>query len=109
MKKEELTKREVIKGYIKINCPYHPYAKKGYVMEHRLVVEKKIKRFLRPGEVIHHIDEDKSNNHIDNLMLFATQKDHMKFHTKIKQFGMTNPIKRQIKNRWKNINNLRLL
>jgi len=33
-------------------------------------------------------------------MLFPNDKEHIKFHNKIRQFGMTNPIKRQIKNRW---------
>lgn len=97
------------KGYIKVYSPYHPFAKNGYVLEHRLVVEKKIKRFLTPEEVIHHIDEVKSNNDIENLMLFENNKAHMKFHTKIRQFGMTNPIKRQIANRWEDINNQKSL
>lgn len=94
--------------YIKILSKNHPNAKKGYVLEHRLVVEKHIGRYLTNKEVIHHIDENKTNNNIENLMLFPTQKTHASFHTKIRQFGMTNPIKRQIKNRWKDINNIKL-
>jgi hypothetical protein len=90
-------------GYIQIYNPKHPYADhKGYVREHRLVVEKKIGRILNPKEAIHHIDCNKQNNKIENLMLFPTQKDHMKFHTKIVQFGYTNPILKQIEGRWKN-------
>ena len=34
-------------------------------------------------------------------MLFSGPLEHSKFHTKINQFGVTNPIKRQIENRWK--------
>ena len=34
-----------------------------------------------PGEVVHHIDEDKSNYSEDNLMLFASQKEHARWHS----------------------------
>lgn len=92
-------------GYILIYCPKHPTATKcGYVLEHRLIVEKKIGRYLKKEENVHHIDFNKSNNDIDNLMLFPTTKAHMSFHQKIKQFGMTNPILRQIKERWNSKN-----
>ena len=95
------TKKEI--SYIKIPSPYHPYKdKNGFVQEHRLIVENKLKRFLTPEEVIHHINEDKKDNRIENLMLFKNQKEHQKFHLKLKQFGITNPIKRQIENRWNN-------
>lgn len=90
-------------GYVYIYVPNHPNAKKNYIVEHRLVMEKKLGRYLKKSEVVHHIDFDKSNNKIENLMLFETAGKHMKFHTKIKQFGMTNPIKRQIENRWKEL------
>jgi len=94
--------------YIQVHCPYHPYAdKKGYVYEHKLVVEKKIKRFLLKTEVVHHIDKDPSNNNIDNLMLFKNNSEHIKFHRKMDQFGITNPIKRQIENRWNEYTNIK--
>jgi len=72
------------------------------VPEHRIVVSNFIGRFLYDEEVVHHLDENKQNNKIENLMLFENQSKHKKFHNKIAQFGMTNPIKRQIRNRWKN-------
>lgn len=88
-------------GYIKIKIPNHPRAdKSGWVFEHIVVVEKFVNRYLSTEEVVHHINEKKWDNRIDNLMLFANQKEHMKFHTKIRQFGMTNSIKRQIAQRW---------
>ena len=70
------------------------------IQEHRLVVEKKIKRKLKKKEVIHHINGNKLNNQIHNLMLFPSQKEHASFHSKITQFGFTQPIRTQIKNRW---------
>ena len=35
-----------------------------YVYEHRLLMEQKIGRLLRPGEIIHHKDGDRLNNNI---------------------------------------------
>lgn len=55
----------------------HPFGgKQHYVAEHRLVMEKKIGRYLRPEEAVHHIDRDPENNHPDNLQLFATHGEH---------------------------------
>jgi hypothetical protein len=69
----------ILKGYTMIHKPDHPYATKhGYVAEHRLVVESRIGRLLTPGEVVHHIDGNKSNNHPDNLQLFESNGEHLK-------------------------------
>lgn len=88
-------------GYRVIKCRDHPFSdSQGYVKEHRLVVEEKMGRYLTKEEVVHHIDFNRSNNNIVNLMLFPTSKAHMKFHTKLKQFGETGPIRRQIEQRW---------
>jgi hypothetical protein len=68
-------------GYIEILQPEHPYCnKKGYVYEHRLVMEQKIGRYLLPEEVVHHENEIKSDNRIKNLRLFASKSEHIKFH-----------------------------
>ncbi len=48
--------------------------------EHRLVMQKHLRRKLFPQEIVHHIDGDKSNNRIDNLILFPTKKAHSKYH-----------------------------
>lgn len=47
---------------------------------HRVVMEKIIGRKLLPGEVVHHIDEDKRNNDPSNLMLFSSQAEHAAHH-----------------------------
>ena len=47
---------------------------------HRIVMEQKIGRKLRPGEVVHHIDENRRNNDPDNLKLFANQAEHARHH-----------------------------
>jgi hypothetical protein len=88
-------------GYITILMPEHPRADgDGYVKEHRLVVEDYIGRYLTDKEIIHHINEIRTDNRIENLMIFPTNSAHIKFHRKISQFGITNPIQRQIDNRW---------
>ena len=72
--------------------------KRFFVAEHRLVMENALGRFLNGNESIHHIDGNKLNNDINNLMLFPTNKEHISFHTKIKQFGLTNNILNEIEN-----------
>lgn len=48
----------------------HPNSTRhGYVLEHRLEMEKYLGRYLTKEEVVHHIDENRHNNHISNLRL----------------------------------------
>ena len=89
-------------GYILIYAPFNPFSKNGYVLEHRIEVEKRINRLLLPTETIHHINGKKDDNRIDNLFLFRTQAEHKSFENKVKQFGFTQPILTKIKNRWIN-------
>ena len=70
-------------GYIYIKAPDHPKADiNGYYKEHRLVMEKKLGRFLRKNEIIHHINYNKQDNRIENLMLFKSHSAHAKYHFK---------------------------
>lgn len=49
--------------------------------EHRLVMEEFLGRELLATEIVHHIDGDKLNNDIDNLVL-TNRKNHIEMHRK---------------------------
>jgi ribosomal protein L31 len=71
-------------GYVRVVAPAdHPYPceVKGstkYILEHRLVMERHLGRYLLPSEVVHHIDENHHNNAIDNLRLYKNQSEHLR-------------------------------
>ena len=62
-----------------IRCPkeYISMARKdGYVMEHRIIMAKKVGRKLLRTEVVHHMDHDPTNNDVENLKLFKDNRTH---------------------------------
>lgn len=72
----------MISGYKYIQRPDHPNAtKKGYVAEHRIIAENSIGRILLDDECVHHINEIKTDNRPENLMVMKNS-EHMKLHKK---------------------------
>lgn len=67
------------KGYIRILNSDHPANIKGYIYEHRAVFESYLGRYLNSWESIHHINEIKSDNRLDNLFL-CSQPEHSAIH-----------------------------
>ncbi len=69
-------------GYIKVCVGYnHPHNSKGYVGAHRLVLEAHLGRYLETTEVVHHINEVKTDNRLENLYL-CSQEEHVQIHNR---------------------------
>ena len=79
-------------GVTMTNCGYRKIKEnesnmadgKGYVLEHRKVMSEYLGRELTKLEVVHHIDCNRKNNNIDNLMLFNNVGEHTAYHHKMK-------------------------
>lgn len=68
-------------GYVLVQMPNHSQAEnRGYVREHRIIMEKHIGRLLLTTEDVHHINGDKQDNRIENLELVANRSEHIKKH-----------------------------
>ena len=50
------------------------------IMEHRHFLELALNRKLTPHEIVHHIDHNKLNNYINNLILL-NRADHFREHS----------------------------
>lgn len=67
-------------GYVEVYAPLHPRAKTptGRIVEHRLVMEVVLGRYLLASEVVDHIDNHPQHNWPSNLRVFASNADHLR-------------------------------
>lgn len=71
-------------GYWFVMSKNHPNAsKQGYVAEHHLVMERSLGHFIEKGMVVHHIDMNKKNNSLDNLM-YLSDSEHKSLHANLR-------------------------
>lgn len=74
-------------GYVAVYVgDTHPFKKSygGRIREHVLVVERHLKRALKKGEVVHHVDGDKTNNKLSNLQVMS-KAEHNECHGRIEE------------------------
>lgn len=68
-------------GYYALFMPDHPNANRcGYVLEHRYIMSEHIGRPLKPEEVVHHRNENRMDNNLDNLELIGSHGLHTALH-----------------------------
>jgi hypothetical protein len=73
-------------GYVFVYRPDHPNAdKRGYVREHVLIMSESIGRAIACGEVVHHRNEVRGDNRIDNLELMTRGRHHSHHHRGIRK------------------------
>lgn len=80
---------DIVNGYRMVYFPDHPSSYtsgnwKGWIYEHRKVMEDSLGRTLLKGEIVHHKDENKLNNNISNLEVMML-KDHAFMHATVFQ------------------------
>ena len=65
--------------YARTNPPHPKRNSKGLYPLHRVIAENKLGRLLAPGEIAHHVDEVKTNDDPENIVVM-TNAEHSSAH-----------------------------
>jgi len=69
-------RRKDKRGYAYILKPSHPFSMYGgYILEHRLIMEQMLGRYLTSKEFVHHMNGIKDDNRRENLKLIVSHKN----------------------------------
>lgn len=80
-------------GYALVLKPEHPRASSnGYVLEHILVAEQAFGRFLPPQAVVHHVNEQRSENRNSNLVICEDDTYHKLLHQRMRAYRATGSV-----------------
>jgi hypothetical protein len=73
------TKKRDINGYVLVKDYKHSNRNShNDILEHILIMSNFLKRPLKKGEIVHHIDFVRNNNDLKNLYLFSSRSEHVK-------------------------------
>jgi hypothetical protein len=71
------------KGYVEIY-----QNKKSYILEHIFIAEKALGKPLPPKAVVHHVDENKTNNFPNNLVICQNNIYHKLLHKRLRALNI---------------------
>lgn len=67
-------------GYVELRVAGHPSRGDFRTYEHRYLMERKLRRRLRPGEIVHHKNGNPSDNRLENLEVLSSNGEHLRRH-----------------------------
>lgn len=67
-------------GYVLVWTPPGTPGRRGsgYILEHRMLAERRLGRHLKRSEVVHHVNGDKQDNRLENLVVFENNANHLR-------------------------------
>jgi len=77
-------------GYMRVIAPGHPKNNGGYMLEHILIAEKALGRPLPKGAEVHHVNEIKTDNRNENLVICENHAYHFLLHARMKERAEAN-------------------